>query len=300
VPCLLVSMASLLINFTRANRTYAPEEKISGLVEVSGGSDAFMGEFIVTLRGTVSCTAKSCGTPPSNFYEQILTVKAPGGQNSVSCQFEPTENALYSYEGTHIHVTYFVFVEAKMKSRKTLLQQKTVFVCSTQLLQCPSKSNSRAGPVQFSLEKNGLRTRDSVVLGEYSSFLSLLGDFRLNGSIEACKLEVGTPFTGSFQVESCDLPIRSIELELCQLEKWQSTKGGVAQDVNAVFSCQVADGDVCRGVHIPMFMIFPPVSCCPNFRTEEGLQVDFEIQLLVFFVGEYPVITEKFPITFDL
>ncbi len=57
---------------------------------------------------------------------------------------------------------------------------------------------------------------------------------------------------------------------------------------------QIADGDVCRGVPIPIFMVFPRVFTCQTLATRT-FKVEFEINLVVM-LSDGHLITENFPI----
>jgi len=57
---------------------------------------------------------------------------------------------------------------------------------------------------------------------------------------------------------------------------------------------QVAEGDVCRGLTIPLHMIFPRLFTCPTLASK-NFKVEFEINVVVLLQDGY-LITENFPI----
>ncbi len=57
---------------------------------------------------------------------------------------------------------------------------------------------------------------------------------------------------------------------------------------------QIADGDVVRGMNIPIFMVFPRLFTCPTLATRT-FKIEFEINLVVLLQDGH-LITENFPI----
>lgn len=57
---------------------------------------------------------------------------------------------------------------------------------------------------------------------------------------------------------------------------------------------QIAQGDVCRKLVIPMHMIFPRLFTCPTLMTE-SFKIEFEMNLIVLFEDSH-MITENFPL----
>ncbi|KFO06590.1 Down syndrome critical region protein 3, partial [Balearica regulorum gibbericeps] len=42
---------------------------------------------------------------------------------------------------------------------------------------------------------------------------------------------------------------------------------GYARDATEIQNIQIADGDVCRGLPIPIYMVFPRLFTCPTLET---------------------------------
>jgi hypothetical protein len=57
---------------------------------------------------------------------------------------------------------------------------------------------------------------------------------------------------------------------------------------------QIADGDVCRNLVIPIYMVFPRLFTCPSVAAKT-FAVEFEVNLVVVFQDSH-LITENFPI----
>lgn len=72
--------------------------------------------------------------------------------------------------------------------------------------------------------------------------------------------------TGQVIVENSEIPIKSIELQLVRVETCGCAEG-YAKDATEIQNIQIADGDVARGVAIPVFMSFPRLFTCPTIAT---------------------------------
>lgn len=57
---------------------------------------------------------------------------------------------------------------------------------------------------------------------------------------------------------------------------------------------QIADGDVFRGVRIPVWMVFPRLFACPTLATT-NFKVEFELNIVVIFRDDH-LVTETFPL----
>ncbi len=94
-------------------------------------------------------------------------------------------------------------------------------------------------------------------------------------------------------MEESEAAIRSIELQLVRVETVAYSEGQ-AREATEIQNIQLADGDVCRNLVIPIYMIFPRLFTCPTVDTP-NFKVEFEVNVVVLFVDGY-LITENFPI----
>lgn len=60
---------------------------------------------------------------------------------------------------------------------------------------------------------------------------------------------------------------------------FQGCAEGYARDATEIQNIQIADGDVCRNLPIPIYMVFPRLFTCPTLETTN------------FKVGEEPLVT---------
>lgn len=117
--------------------------------------------------------------------------------------------------------------------------------------------------------------------------------FKITGELTSATCSVTKPFTGFVTVESCETRIKSIELQLVRVETC-GCADGFARDPTEIQNIQIAEGDVCRGLTIPIYMVFPRLFTCPTVGSN-NFKVEFEINIVVLLADGY-LITENFPI----
>lgn len=120
--------------------------------------------------------------------------------------------------------------------------------------------------------------------------------FLIKGHLDATNCVISQPLTGELVVETSDVPIKSIELQLVRVETcgeqqccemirkasyfFQSIlvseaslfvaagcAEGYARDATEIQNIQIAEGDVCHGLSIPIYMVFPRLFTCPTLET---------------------------------
>ncbi|GFO07993.1 Down syndrome critical region protein 3 homolog [Plakobranchus ocellatus] len=67
-------------------------------------------------------------------------------------------------------------------------------------------------------------------------------------------------------IESCEAPIKSIEIQLVRVETCGCAEG-YAKDATEIQNIQIAEGDVVRNMPIPLYMVFPRLFTCPSLST---------------------------------
>ena len=117
----------------------------------------------------------------------------------------------------------------------------------------------------------------------------------MTGRLNMTNCCLRAPFTGHIVVEESEAEIQSIELQLVRVETtseccnvaaaymgaWAAhmlarprarcltipctaTDGATTSDATEIQNLQVGDGDVPRGLSIPLYMIFPRLFACPS------------------------------------
>ncbi|XP_007470551.1 PREDICTED: Down syndrome critical region protein 3 isoform X2 [Lipotes vexillifer] len=122
---------------------------------------------------------------------------------------------------------------------------------------------------------------------------ALLPKFLIRGHLNSTNCVITQPLTGELVVESSEAAIKSIELQLVRVETCGCAEG-YARDATEIQNIQIADGDVCRGLSVPIYMVFPRLFTCPTLETT-NFKVEFEVNIVVLLHPEH-LITENFPL----
>lgn len=140
-------------------------------------------------------------------------------------------------------------------------------------------------PVKFSI------TPDSLENVKKSSVKSI-PKFKIAGSLDSALCNINKPFLGTYKVflliihfcrvgelvvEEADAVIKSIEVQLVRVETC-GCADGYAKEATEIQNIQIADGDVCRNLPIPIFMVFPRLFTCPTLATRT-FKIEFECNL---------------------
>ena len=166
----------------------------------------------------------------------------------------------------------------------------------------------------------------------------VLAGFSVTGRLNMTNCCLRAPFTGHIVVEESEAEIQSIELQLVRVETTSTCRchcvllraphldstaaidGATTSDATEIQNLQVGDGDVPRGLSIPLYMIFPRLFACPSVaagvsthRTVpslppprrppaphstnvQPLSVNFELNIHIRCTSDYLVL-ENFPIS---
>jgi len=118
-------------------------------------------------------------------------------------------------------------------------------------------------------------------------------DFLFEGKLGQTTCNVLKPFQGELTITKCAVDIKSIELQLVRVESC-SYMEGEAREATEIQNIQIADGNVVRGLAIPVHMVFPRLFTCSTTQAKQ-FKVEFEVNLIVLFADNH-MVTENFPI----
>lgn len=96
------------------------------------------------------------------------------------------------------------------------------------------------------------------------------GLLRISGRIDHSVAAIQSPLTGCVVVEQCPLALRSIELTLARIE-WCTVGDlghSIARETTDIQCTQVADGDVGRGLELPIHLVLPRLFTCPSIDAD--------------------------------
>eukprot|EP00794_Sanderia_malayensis_P010876 gene10875-12032_t len=261
-------MASLDIRLKKVNKVYREGEKIRGLVVVDSKNDVVHTGITLFVEGSVNMqlSAKSVGLFEA-FYNSVKPItlmnanyeiakggKIPGGKTEI-----PFELPLKPHGNRNLFETYHgVFINVqytlKCEMRRPLLN-KDLVKTSEFLVEVKTPKIEPARPIDFHITPDSLH-------GVKESQKSKVPPFSVKGRLDTAVCSILEPITGS--------------VALKDMQK------------------MIADGDVCRGCSIPIYMIFPRLFTCPTLATT-NFKIEFELNLVIIFVDDH-LVTENFPI----
>lgn len=284
------------IQLKRVDKIYREGDMVSGLVIINS-KDGFSHQGInLAMDGQVSLqlSAKSVGLFEA-FYNSLKPIQlvqfnvdlAKAGKmvkGQVEIPFEiplkprPGQKTYETYHGVFVNIQYVLRCEMKRGAFSKAINKSMEFIVEA------SKTTETGNEVPFQISPaslENLKDRQTVP------------DFSVEGKLHTSVCSITKPFTGELKVLKSEAPIKSIELQLVRVETCGCLEG-YAKDATEIQNIQIAEGDVCRNLSIPLYMIFPRLFTCPTLATD-NFKVEFEVNVvIVLTTGD--LITENFPI----
>jgi len=290
---------SLEINLSRVDRTYRPGDKVTGsLIVRSDGSFAHSGITLV-MTGIVDLqlSAKSVGLFDA-FYNSIkpitlcdvkLPIEANGKvENGLSeypfeLALKPLESVeIYdTYHGVYVNVTYTLKAEIVRKYFGKNLSRSLEFIVERANGVKPVKKAE-----SFVLNTDSIETTKNKMKN--------VPQFSIRGHFDALTVHMDEPIWGFFALEECNEPIKGVELQLVRLETVGSAEGFI-KEATEIQNIQVVDGDIGRGIQVPLHMVFPRLFTCPT-TAARTFKIEFEVNFILMF-PDGRLISKKFPLT---
>lgn len=289
---------AISINLKRANKTYKDGDTVKGVVVITTKSEMTYNSINLTMDGVVKLqlSAKSVGRfeafynslKPIQLVHQQLELakggKIPSGVTEIPFELplraKPGKTLYETYHGVFVNVQYTLMVELKRAFLSKDLQKETEFVVEYREQEQKGEEN----PVQFTITPQSIenvKDRENIP------------NFLVRGTLATDKCCITKPFTGEVIVEHSSAPIRSLEIQLVRVETCGCAEG-YSRDATEIQNIQIGEGDVCRGMAIPVYMIFPRLFTCPTLQTS-NFKIEFEINVITIF-KDNRLVQENFPI----
>ncbi|XP_031554884.1 vacuolar protein sorting-associated protein 26C-like [Actinia tenebrosa] len=290
-------MASLDIRLKKINKIFNEGDVVKGVIVVQSKGELNHNGIMLFMDGSVNLqlSAKSVGVLEA-FYNSLKPIqlvnysveiakpgKLPNGKTEIPFEIplKPKGNrSLYeTYHGVFVNVQYYLRSEMKRSLLSKDLQTQAEFIVE-------SKETSKVNmePVQFAITPDSLdKIEDRPKVPK----------FLVKGQLDTVNCNIVKPFTGELTVVESDTPIKSIELQLVRVETCGCAEG-FSKDATEIQNIQIAEGDVCRKLAIPIYMTFPRLFTCPTLATP-NFKVEFEVNIVIVLQDNH-LITENFPI----
>ncbi|NP_001187608.1 vacuolar protein sorting-associated protein 26C [Ictalurus punctatus] len=289
---------TLDLRLKRANKVYLEGEVLAGVVVITSKEAVQHQGITLTMEGLVNLqlSSKSVGVFEA-FYNSVKPIslissnievakpgKVPGGKTEIPFEFPlqvKGNKVLYeTYHGVFVNIQYTLRCDMK----RPLLAKDLSKTCEFMVHCQPQKSKVQLTPVDFTITPETLQN-----VREKGS----LPKFLIRGHLDATNCVITQPLTGELVVESSEVAIKSIELQLVRVETCGCAEG-YARDATEIQNIQIAEGDVCHGLPIPIYMVFPRLFTCPTLETT-NFKVEFEVNVVIVFHDDH-LITENFPL----
>ncbi|KAK2153748.1 hypothetical protein LSH36_287g00016 [Paralvinella palmiformis] len=289
---------SIDIKLKKVSKIYHEGDVISGVVVIQSRNELSHTGITLTVEGTVNLqlSSKSVGLFEA-FYNslkpiQLLNVnleltkagKLPSGKTEIPFEIplKPKGNkVLYeTFHGVFVNIQYIIRADMKRPLLNKDLQKLLEFILEYK----DESEKANPKPITFNITSESIQN-----IKEKHN----LPKFRIKGRLDSTHCHIIKPFTGELIVEYSEAPIKSMELQLVRVETCGCAEG-YAKDATEIQNIQIGDGDVCRGLVLPIYMIFPRLFTCPTLATT-NFKIEFEVNIVVVFHDDH-LVTENFPI----
>ncbi|EFJ24445.1 hypothetical protein SELMODRAFT_3956, partial [Selaginella moellendorffii] len=259
------------VKLHRASRIYRPSEVVDGVVTITSLSGLSHQGIRLTALGSVIIQATVgvieslySSVKPMVILKKAMDLSGAGklgiGKSELAFDF-PLESqssqgdgvlgVLYeTYHGAYINIQYQVIVEVvRGYLQKPYTANFEFFVEGHR-----ARLLSRPEFVSFYITHD---TQNHFLLPAIRS-----GGFKVTGKV-ATQCLVSEPLTGELTVEYSKTPLLSIDVLLFRVESiLVSDRSSIER--TEIQTTQIADGDVYRGVAIPIYVILPRLLTCPT------------------------------------
>ncbi|XP_074104101.1 vacuolar protein sorting-associated protein 26C [Cotesia typhae] len=291
------------IRLKRANKIYHENEIVAGLILLQTNSDIKHDGIFLTMEGSVNLqlSSKNVGIFEA-FYNSVKPIqlvqytidvapagKIPNGKTEIPFELplKPRgSKSLYeTYHGVFVNIQYVIKCDIKRSFLAKDVSKSLEFMVEDRTpIGKEIKPQEPVRPVTFKIVPESLQNiRDKASVPE----------FIISGQIDKVICKLSEPLTGQVIIEETAALIKSIELQLVRVETCGCAEG-YSRDATEIQNIQIGEGNVCTGIPIPIYMIFPRLFTCPTLNTS-NFKIEFEVNLIVIFEDDY-LVTENFPI----
>nr|XP_018676923.1 PREDICTED: Down syndrome critical region protein 3 homolog isoform X1 [Musa acuminata subsp. malaccensis] len=296
-------MSKIELSLSRPSRVYRLGESIEGKIVTVLTSPISYQKIVITATGTVNLQIRAGVTgvidslygvvKPIRILKKSLQVASAGklGPGKIETPFSftlsPQENDTIAtfyetFHGGNISIQYLITADVMRgylhKSLSAALEfivenDRANLITSPQLLEF----------VSFYITQD---TQKHQLLPE----LLTAGCFRVTGKIlTQCSLK--DPITGDLTVEASAVPIDSVDIQLLRVESILSGERFVT-DTSVIQTTQIADGDICRSLTLPIYVLLPRLLVCPTLFAG-SFSIEFHVSITVSFQSQLSKLYRK-------
>jgi len=286
--------------------------KLAPIDRIFRAGDLLLGSIIVSSKGSMShsgisihldgevvlqLSSKSVGVFEA-FYNSLKPIKLldykidlqksgkfPDGVTEIPFEFKleplPGQQLYDTYHGVFVNIQYTLQVDIIRGLLAKNLQSRMEFI-----IEAPAIEPYKETPITFVIKPERLENIKK-------SALDKVPKFHITGSFKSATLPINKPLVGEVIVQECEGEIKSIELQLIRVETCGCAEG-FAKESTEIQNIQIADGNVSRGLAVPIYMVFPRLFTCQSVSART-FKVEFEMNLVVVLTDGL-MISENIPI----
>jgi len=286
--------------------------KLAPIDRIFRAGDLLHGSIVVSSKGSMShngisihldgeavlqLSSKSVGVFEA-FYNSLKPIKLldykidlqksgkfPDGITEIPFEFKleplPGQQLFDTYHGVFVNIQYTLQVDIIRGLLAKNLQARMEFI-----IEAPTIEPLKETPVAFVIKPERLENIKK-------SALDKVPKFHITGSLKSAVLPINKPLVGEVIVHECDAEIKSIELQLIRVETCGCAEG-FAKESTEIQNIQIAEGNVSRGLSVPIYMVFPRLFTCQSVSART-FKIEFEVNLVVV-LADGLMISENIPI----
>eukprot|EP00760_Papus_ankaliazontas_P023047 PhM_4_TR19130/c0_g2_i1/m.40709 len=220
--------------------------------------------------------------------------KLQGGETRIPFEFtldsikNPNATFVETYHGVFINASYTINVHVTrgMFGKSLKESEELLVIVPGQAVPSDPLVLKQSSAVPYALRPDAVKNVRKQTITNVPQFI-------VDGQIDSTVCDISKPITGSVVISECEAAIKSVEIQLVRVE-FCAAPEGVAKEATEIQNIQIGDGDVVRGMEIPIFMIFPRWFTCPTL-VAANFKVEFEVNLVILLQDNHQI-TENFPI----
>uniref|UniRef100_A0A2K6UIX6 VPS26 endosomal protein sorting factor C n=1 Tax=Saimiri boliviensis boliviensis TaxID=39432 RepID=A0A2K6UIX6_SAIBB len=269
------ALFNLLIKIKRANKVYDTGEVLSSVVVILSKYSVQHQGVSWPMEGTANLqlSAKSVGVFEAS-YNSVKPIQIINSTIEMFPLHMKGNKVLYeTYHGTFVNIQYTLCCD----SRQSLLAKDLTKTCEFIIHSVPQKGKLTPSPVTFTSTPETLQNVKER---------ALLPKFLIRGQLNSTNCVIMQPLRGELVAESPEL--RLMHVETCRCAE------GQVREATGIQNIQITDSDVCRGLSVLIYMVFPKLFTCPTLETTH-FHVEFEDNIVVLLHPDH-LITENFPL----
>ncbi|PRQ15886.1 putative vacuolar protein sorting protein 26 related protein [Rosa chinensis] len=293
---------SIELKLSRINRVYRPSELVEGNIIVKSASSISHYGIRIAVDGSVNLQVRG-GTAgvietlvgaakPISILNKIVELRPAGKIASGTTEIpfsmhirQPREDNLEkfyeTFHGGNINIQYLVTVDISRGYLYKSLSTTMEFIVESDKADVIEQPVSPEMVVFYITQD----TQRHPLLPQLKS-----GGFRIIGKM-ATQCSLSDPVSGELTVEASAVPISSIDIHLLRVESILLGEK-IVTEKSVVQTTQIADGDVCHNMTLPIHVILPRLLTCPTVSAGP-FSIEFKVVIVITFQSEVAKLHSK-------